>query len=90
MTHNPKDQKVPGDLVKHLQTREEKDEFIKQIVGSAHVLNIYRKVIEDRKKISEESKESDYNDASWAYKQADNNGYIRALKEVLRLFPRPN
>jgi hypothetical protein len=28
-----------------------------------------------------------YEDPSWAYRQADHNGYQRALKEVLQLIP---
>lgn len=90
MAHNPRDQKVPGDLVSHLKTREEKDDFIKQIVGATHVLNVYRNLIEKQIEREQRSHKSDYNDASWAYKQADQNGYIRALEEILRLFPRPN
>jgi hypothetical protein len=32
-----------------------------------------------------ESKSSDYDSPSWAYKQADQNGYNRALNDIIQL-----
>lgn len=72
-----------------LSSREEKDEFIQQIAGAMPVLNAYIKVIESRITRQDDTKEVDYDCPSWSHKQADRNGYQRALKEILKLFPRP-
>lgn len=38
------------------------------------------------KEMKIENSVHDYDSASWAYKQADQNGYNRALRDILALF----
>ena len=44
-------------------------------------------IIHDKVKTDETKRLTGYDDPSWAYRQADHNGYLRALKEVLELIP---
>ncbi len=44
-------------------------------------------IIQDKIKQDETKRLTGYDDPSWAYRQADHNGYQRALKEVLELIP---
>jgi hypothetical protein len=44
-------------------------------------------IIHDKIVADETKRLTGYDDPSWAYRQADHNGYIRALKEVLALIP---
>ena len=44
-------------------------------------------ILKDKIKTDENKRLTGYDDPSWAYKQADHNGYLRAIKEVLELIP---
>jgi len=46
-------------------------------------LNLLKEILQS--KIPTFVPSTDYDDPSWAYKQADRNGYVRALKEVIEL-----
>ena len=83
------DKGLSKEMVQHLDTREERDAFKQQIANASPVLNKYREIIEKRIKKKEDTKEIDYDCSSWSHKQADDNGYIRAMNEILRLIPRP-
>ena len=80
---------VPVELVRHLKTKEEKEEFVQQIIQAMPVLRIYMEAIERRIEKQEIIKADDYESPAWSHKQADRNGYNRALHELLQLFPRP-
>lgn len=82
-------QGLPMELVSHCNTKEEKEAFMQQIFGAVPVLNRYRLSIEKRINKADETKEIDYDCPSWSHKQADQNGYQRAMKEILKLLPRP-
>ena len=69
--------------------RNEKEKQVREelVQNSVRVLEVIRgilgqKLLEVRKN---NLKASNYNNPSWAYKQADNIGYSRALTEVLQL-----
>lgn len=81
----PSKAKLSAIWTAHLKDPEEKQKFIKYIYSSNGVLDILTKIVE--KKLLEESKSSttDYDQPSWAYRQADKAGYTRALTEVTNL-----
>jgi len=78
---------LPKELVSHCETKEEKEAFVQQIMAALPVLNIYRASIERRIQKKEDTREIDYDCPSWSHKQADVNGYQRAMKEILKLLP---
>jgi hypothetical protein len=63
--------------------KDQQEGFKKQISSSKDVLEKLEKIIKD--KIKEVVLTEDYENPSWAYKQADRNGYNRALTEVLNI-----
>lgn len=75
------------ELMSHCGTPEEKETFLLQINSASPVLNRYRIAIEKRIRKAEDTKEIDYDCPSWSHKQADTNGYQRAMKEILQLLP---
>ena len=66
----------------HLKTADEKSKFKENIIGSQKVLDKLRDMCYNSIK---NGKSSDYDNPSWAYKQADQNGYNRALEEIISL-----
>lgn len=63
--------------------KDQQEGFKKQISSSKDVLEKLEKIVKD--KIKEVVLTEDYENPSWAYKQADRNGYNRALTEVLNI-----
>ncbi len=43
-------------------------------------------LLEEIRRDTLKTKFTDYESASWAYKQADQNGYIRAIDDIISLF----
>ena len=82
-------QGLPKELVGHCKTPEEKETFLKQVQGAQHVLDRYTTLLEKRIEKNQDTKEIDYDCPSWSHKQADANGYQRAIQEILKLIPRP-
>lgn len=64
-------------------SKESKDKVKDDFVRGADALERLTKVL--RSKLPEKILAVDYENPSWAYKQADRNGYERAIKEVLDL-----
>lgn len=64
--------------------RAEQEQRKKFIESNEKVLDIAREIVYN---MIMESRTSfkDYDSPSWAYKQADNNGYVRALEDVHKL-----
>lgn len=66
---------------------DEQERFASYLKNSAGVLERLNEIIAeievklDDREVSLEA----YENPSWAYKQADNNGYRRALRDILRL-----
>ena len=80
-------QNLPKELTSHLTDPEEKEAFTQQLLGAVTVLNRYSNIITKRITKTEDTKEIDYDCPSWSHKQADANGYARAMKEILKLLP---
>ncbi len=74
-------------LSKNLTTKEDKDEIRGQFIAALRlrmqIIDLIKEKI-DSYKLETLSKEG-YGDASWAYKQADANGYERAMREIISL-----
>lgn len=66
---------------------EEKENFEVYFRNSRQILERLQFIIEQKIKKSNTDKISDegYNTPNWPYKQADHNGYVRALEEVWQL-----
>ena len=70
----------------HLKDPQEQSSFKTYILSSKKVLDRAVELCYNRLENKEMiSSEVDYESASWAYKQADRNGYIRAYKEIINL-----
>ena len=82
--------KLPAAWTAHIKDPKEKEEFIKYIYSAHGLFEVLNNIVE--KKILETSKSSsqDYEQAAWAYRQADKAGYIRALTEVTNLIKLEN
>jgi len=63
--------------------KDQQEGFKKQVLSSKDVLERLRQILEDKQ--TEVVLSTDYDNPSWAYKQADRNGYDRALTEVINL-----
>lgn len=72
----------------HLKTAEEKEKFKNYIASSGGVLDRLVEIIDNKLDVREVFKEEDYKNPSWAYMQADRNGYVRALNELKQLIER--
>lgn len=72
---------------KHLKTDEEKDRFKNSVLGSKIVLGrlqeLIKEVEDDLEKVELNTKIYDY--PNWDYRQADGNGFRRALKTINKL-----
>lgn len=68
-----------------LKSKEDQANFKKMVLGSKIVLDKAIKIVYTKIKDGESSSLEDYTSPSWAYKQADKNGYVRALKEIIEI-----
>lgn len=67
---------------KYETTTEDRDK-VKQDIALAH--NAFKRLSDILKSRHRNNSSTDYNKAAWPFLQADNNGYNRALTEVLKL-----
>ena len=63
----------------------EQEDFKKTILASQIVVDRLREMCYNKVKNGEVFSTSEYDTASWAYKQADRNGYLRAYNELISL-----
>lgn len=72
---------------KHLPDEEEKKRFQSAVNGSKVVLNRLQALLDEMKTDAENTELSTklYESPSWAYIQADANGYKRCLKQISKL-----
>lgn len=63
--------------------KDEQDGFKKEVKSAKNVLEKLEQIVQ--KKIKEIVVLDDYDSPSWAYKQADRNGYNRALTEIINI-----
>jgi hypothetical protein len=67
------------------KTQQERDQFKQTVIGSKKVLDKAVQIVYNSIKEAEKVRISDYDSPSWSHKQADQNGYVRALREVMLL-----
>ena len=74
----------------HIKDEEEKEEFKKYVENSSTLLDRLTEIIKNKINSAEATRllEKDYSLTSWPFKQADLNGYLRALKEIKDLTKR--
>lgn len=65
---------------------DEKKAFLQDLANSGFVLDKLKQIIRSRYRATK-PKLSDYQSPSWAYLQADQNGYRRALEDMLNILP---
>ena len=63
--------------------KDQQEGFKKQVSSAKDVLEKLEEIV--KSKMKEVVLSEDYDNPSWAYKQADRNGYNRALTEVLNI-----
>lgn len=63
--------------------KDEQEGFKKEVKSAKNVLEKLEQIVQ--KKIKEIVVLDDYDSPSWAYKQADRNGYNRALTEIINI-----
>lgn len=63
--------------------KDQQDGFKRQVTSAKDVLEKLEEIV--KTKMKEVVLSEDYDSPSWAYKQADRNGYNRALTEVLNI-----
>jgi len=66
-------------------TQDEKDALELSIRNSKFTLDLLSKIIEREIESRSQTKLGDYDQASWAYRRADLDGQVRALKDILTL-----
>lgn len=67
---------------KHIKEQEAKKSFIEHIRNSSLVLDRIKVYMKEKLTEHEVPPAADYDSPSWAYKQADRNGYLRAMNDV--------
>lgn len=65
--------------------KDKQEEFKKSVLGSSFVLDKLHKIVYNMSITESKVTIGDYDSPSWAFKQADRNGYLRALSEILAL-----
>lgn len=69
----------------HLKDKAEQEKFKQMVLGSAKVLDRAHEILYNMVLESGKVSNDDYDSPSWAYKQADRNGYIRGLRDAMKL-----
>ncbi len=72
---------------KHLKTEEEKAKFAGSLFSAKLVLERQTEIIKEMERSANavDLSISSYDSPSWAYKAADTNGYLRALRDIKQL-----
>jgi hypothetical protein len=68
----------------HLKDQKEKESFKQYILNANSLWDKLNTILENK---IVKQKEIDYVNPSWAYFQADQNGYNRAIKDIQELLP---
>jgi hypothetical protein len=63
--------------------KDEQEDFKREVKSAKNVLDKLEQIVNSRMK--EIVVANDYDSPSWAYKQADRNGYNRALTEIINI-----
>lgn len=72
---------------KHLKTEDERARFKNSVLGSKIVLERLQHLIKEVEEGADavEADPTKYDSPGWAYRQADRNGFRRALKAIQKL-----
>lgn len=81
---HPNKPRLKLDWTKDLPASERED-FTKIVLNSSLAIDKLRKIVYNRVISGEKVVVDDYDSPSWSHKQADLNGYNRALREILEL-----
>lgn len=75
------------DWTHHLKDPEEKERFKKYVLGNRTLLERLSSILDqwERELTSEELSPRSYESPSWAFEQADTNGYRRCLRDVQKI-----
>jgi hypothetical protein len=65
-----------------IKNKEEQEQFKNNVLSSKIVLDKLKQIVYTKVKMGERTTSNDYDSPSWAYRQADKIGYLRALKEI--------
>jgi hypothetical protein len=77
-------EKVKIKWLSHLKTKEEKEKLKRIILSVPDLWDRFEDICKEMKRTNQVP---DYDSPSWAYKQADMNGFNRALDEIMSLVP---
>ena len=77
--------KLKTPWISDLKDTESKEQFTSQVFASKKVLDKLHKIVYNKVLDGERVSVGDYDNPSWSHKQADRNGYLRGLREVLEL-----
>lgn len=80
-----RNRKLKTAWISHLRDAESKEQFTAQVLASEKVLDKLREIVYNKVLDGEKVSVVDYDSPSWSHKQADRNGYLRGLREVLEL-----
>lgn len=69
----------------HLPNKNSQEEFKKLVLSSQKVLDRLKDICYNTIQDGVKTHETDYESPSWAYRQADQNGYRRAYQEIYDL-----
>jgi len=67
---------------KHISDPKAKKDFEAAVRNSTLALGRLSDILKERESEAMKVKPRDYDNPSWAYKQADDNGYLRCLREL--------
>lgn len=67
------------------RSKAEQEEIKNIVVNSQKLLDILKEICYNTIQNGVKVRETDYDSPSWAYKQADHNGYLRAWREIEQL-----
>lgn len=78
--------KLQKQLLNKCQSKEEETELRQSYVAANAFRRLMKEVLEDKMEGAQKSSltKDGYNCPNWAFKQADNVGYQRAMEEILK------
>ena len=82
---NKRKPRLKSAWINDLKTPEERESFTQIVLNSSLALDKLRKIVYNRVISGEKVAVDDYDSPSWSHKQADQNGYVRAHREILEL-----
>lgn len=81
----PRNSKLKTAWIAGIKDPSERESFSSQVLSSQKVLDKLRQIVYNKVLDGERVSVGDYDNPSWSHKQADRNGYLRGLREVIEL-----